>query len=50
MNKVVVLIGLLSLGGYMSAQEIKMVEIPAGVFTMGSDGRGEDYDEAPATW
>lgn len=31
MNKVVVLIGLLSLGGYMSAQEIKMVEIPAGV-------------------
>ena len=48
MNKVVVLIGLLSLGGYMSAQEIKMVEIPAGVFTMGSDGRGEDYDEAPA--
>lgn len=48
MNKVVVLIGLLSLGGYISAQEIKMVEIPAGVFTMGSDGRGEDYDEAPA--
>ena len=48
MNKVVVLIGLLSLGGYMSAQEIKMVEIPAGVFMMGSDGRGEDYDEAPA--
>lgn len=41
--------------GWMSAtalhaQEttlIPMVEIPAGTFYMGSDGGGEDYDEAP---
>lgn len=34
----------------LSAQEaslIPMVDIPAGTFYMGSEGKGEDYDEAP---
>ena len=31
----------------VSKSFIPMVEIPAGSFYMGSDGLGEDFDEAP---
>ena len=34
-------------GSYAQGQIVKMVEIPAGSFYMGSDGWGENFDEAP---
>ena len=36
-----------SLAGYAQTLIVKTVEIPAGTFYMGSDGVGEDFDEAP---
>ena len=36
-----------SLAGFAQTSVIKTVEIPAGNFYMGSDGIGEDFDEAP---
>lgn len=35
------------LAGYAQVPLVKTVEIPAGSFYMGSDGVGENYDEAP---
>ena len=36
-----------SLAGFSQTSIVKTVEIPAGSFYMGSDGVGEDFDEAP---
>ena len=37
----------IALGGILHAQDIRMVDIPAGTFYMGGEGTGEDYDELP---
>ena len=41
------LLACLGLGGMLQAQDIQMIDIPAGTFYMGGEGMGEDYDELP---
>lgn len=44
-----ILIGIMAASTVIQAQDrlIPMVEIPAGTFYMGGDGKGENFDEAP---